>query len=363
MSSNFGKSIHISIFGQSHSEAIGVVIDGLPAGEYIDLEQAQAFMKRRAPGQHKYATPRKEADLVEVVSGLMDGKTCGAPLCAMIQNTNARSKDYTHLIKTPRPGHADYTATIKYHGFQDYRGGGHFSGRLTAPLCFAGAVCMQILARRNIHIGAHILSIKQIQDQAFDAVHVTAEQLHTVTAKEFPVINDAVAVQMQDVIEDARLSQDSVGGIVEAAAVGLPVGLGEPMFDGLESELAAILFAIPAVKGVSFGEGFGAASLFGSENNDPFYYDETGAVKTTTNHHGGSLGGISSGMPLTVKVAFKPTPSISREQQTIGLESKQNETVRVMGRHDPCIVPRAVPCVEAAMAIALLDLYYMQNKG
>lgn len=362
MSSNFGERIKISIFGQSHSEAIGVVIDGLPAGEEIDLEAVSRFMKRRAPGQHKYSTTRKEADIPEVVSGLFEGKTCGAPLCAVIPNTNMRSKDYTNLMKTPRPGHADYTAAIKYSGFQDYRGGGHFSGRLTAPLCFAGAVCMQILARKGIQIGAHILSIKEVRDDAFDPVQISAEILQEITEKVFPVCDDAAGERMREVIEDARLAQDSVGGVIEAAAIGLPVGLGEPMFNGLESKLAAILYAIPAVKGVEFGKGFAAAALMGSENNDPFYYDADGRVKTSTNHHGGSLGGISSGMPLVLRTAFKPTPSISQEQQTIGLDTRQNETIRIMGRHDPCIVPRAVPCVEAAMAVALLDLYYMQNK-
>ncbi len=360
MSSKFGHRIQISVFGQSHSQAIGVVIDGLPAGERIDLDQVQAFMKRRAPGRHPYATPRKETDTPEILSGLFEGRTCGAPLCAVIHNTNAHSKDYSNLIKTPRPGHADYTAAIKYHGFQDYRGGGHFSGRLTAPLCFAGAVCMQILARKGIQIGAHILSIKQVRDLSFDAIHMTAKDLQAVTSKEFPTLDDEAGRKMQKLIEDVRLVQDSVGGVIEAAAVGLPVGLGEPMFDGLESHLASILYAIPAVKGLEFGNGFGATMLYGSENNDPFYYDENGMIKTKTNHHGGSLGGISSGMPLTLRVAFKPTPSISQEQQTVGLESGKNETVRVIGRHDPCIVPRAVPCVEAAVAVALLDLYEMK---
>lgn len=361
MSSKFGHSIQISIFGQSHSEAIGVVIDGLPAGEEIDMQQVQAFMKRRAPGQHKYATTRKEADIPEILSGLFEGKTCGAPLCAVIHNTNAHSKDYSNLVKTPRPGHADYTAAIKYRGFQDYRGGGHFSGRLTAPLCFAGAVCMQILERKGITIGAHILSVKHVQDKPFDAVEITAQDLQEVTKKVFPTLDEEAGRKMQELIEDVRLAQDSVGGVIEAAAVGLPVGIGEPMFDGLESHLASILYAIPAVKGLEFGEGFGAAMLYGSENNDPFYYDTSGVVQTKTNHHGGSLGGISSGMPLTMRIALKPTPSISQEQQTIGLESGKDETVRVIGRHDPCIVPRAVPCVEAAIAVALLDLYEMQK--
>lgn len=360
MSSNFGERVKISIFGQSHSEGIGVVIDGLPAGEDVNMGKIQAFMKRRAPGQHKYTTPRKEDDVPHILSGLFEGKTCGSPLCAVIENTNTRSKDYTQLKEMPRPGHADFTAEIKYGGFQDYRGGGHFSGRLTAPLCFAGAVCMQILERRGIQIGSHILSIKEEKDACLDAVSVSAMELEKVKEKIFPVFSDNAGEKMQAIIEAARMEGDSVGGVIEAAVVGLPVGVGEPMFDGLESKLASILFAIPAVKGVEFGEGFAASRLFGSENNDAFYYDANGQVKTRTNHHGGSLGGISSGMPLTVRVAFKPTPSISKEQDTISLPKEKEEKLQVTGRHDPCIVPRAVPCVEAALAVALLDLYCLK---
>ncbi len=363
MSSNFGERLKISIFGQSHSDAIGVNIDGLPVGEYIDLEQVQAFLQRRAPGQNAYSTTRTEADVPKVLSGLWQDRTCGAPLCAMIENTDTRSKDYSNLRKMPRPGHADYTAAVKYQGFQDYRGGGHFSGRLTAPLCFAGAVCMQILERKGITIGAHIAAIKQCQDTSWDTVNITAQMLQDVTKKTFPTIDDKAGEQMQAVIAQAKAEQNSVGGIIEAVAVGLPVGLGEPMFDGIESKVAALLYAIPAVKGVEFGAGFAAATMMGSMHNDDFYYDAAGNIKTKTNHHGGSLGGISSGMPLVVRAAFKPTPSISQEQQTIGWETKRNETLRIVGRHDPCIVPRAVPCVEAAIAIALLDLYLLQYRG
>ena len=315
MSSSFGEKVKIMIFGQSHSEAIGVVIDGLPVGEEIDLEAVRKFMERRAPGRNAYSTPRKEADLPRVVSGLFEGKTCGAPICAVIENTNTRSKDYDKLKDLPRPGHADFTAWVKYKGANDHRGGGHFSGRLTAPLCFAGAVCMQILERRGIHIGAHILSIKGVQDTPFDAVAVDADTLKAVTEKVFPVQNDAAGEEMQ-----------------------------------------ATIYAIPAVKGVEFGEGFGVAALFGSENNDNFTYQADGTVRTTTNHHGGSLGGISSGMPLVLRAAFKPTPSIGQTQDTISISRGENDTLAIVGRHDPCIVPRAVPCVEAAAAVALLDL-------
>ena len=356
MSSDFGKKVKIQIFGQSHSEAIGVVIDGLPVGEEIDMEQVQQFMERRAPGRNAYSTPRKEGDVPRVVSGLFEGKTCGAPICAIIENTNTRSKDYDKLKDLPRPGHADFTAWVKYDGYNDHRGGGHFSGRLTAPLCFAGAVCKQILERKGIHVGAHILSIKGVKDIPFDEVHVDAEALQKVTAKAFPVQEDAAGEAMQAAIAAAKEKGDSVGGIIECAVTGLPVGVGEPMFDGLESRLAAAVFAIPAVKGVEFGAGFGVADLFGSENNDDFIYQADGTVETKTNNHGGSLGGISSGMPLVFRAAFKPTPSISREQDTISISKRENDKLAVVGRHDPCIVPRAVPCVEAAAAVAILDL-------
>ena len=356
MSSDFGKKVKISIFGQSHSEAIGVVIDGLPVGEEIDLEEVQKFMERRAPGRNAWSTPRKEADMPRVVSGLFEGKTCGAPICAIIENTNTKSKDYDKLKDLPRPGHADYTAWVKYDGCNDHRGGGHFSGRLTAPLCFAGAVCKQILERKGIYVGAHILSIKGVKDVSFDAVSVDAEALKGVTSKMFPVQDDAAGEAMQAAIASARERGDSVGGIVECAVTGLPVGVGEPMFDGLESMLAAAIFAVPAVKGVEFGTGFGVADLFGSENNDDFIYMEDGTVKTKTNHHGGSLGGISSGMPLVFRAVFKPTPSISMEQDTISISKRENDKLAVEGRHDPCIVPRAVPVVEAAAAVAILDL-------
>ena len=356
MASDFGKKVKITIFGQSHSEAIGVVIDGLPVGEEIDLDAVQKFMERRAPGRNAYSTSRKEADLPRVVSGLFEGKTCGAPICAIIENTNTRSKDYDKLKDLPRPGHADFTAWVKYGGYNDHRGGGHFSGRLTAPLCFAGAVCKQILERKGIHVGAHILSIKGVKDIPFDAVEIDAETLQAVAEKAFPVQDDVAGEEMQAAITAAKEKGDSVGGIVECAITGLPVGVGEPMFDGLESVLAQAIFAIPAVKGVEFGAGFAVAELFGSENNDDFIYNEDGTVKTKTNNHGGSLGGISSGMPLVFRAAFKPTPSISMEQDTISISKRENDRLAVTGRHDPCIVPRAVPVVEAAAAVAILDL-------
>lgn len=356
MSSSFGVHLKITIFGQSHSEAVGVVIDGLPAGESIDMERVQRFLERRAPGRNAYSTSRKEGDIPRMLSGLFDGKTCGAPLCAVIENTNTNPKDYALLKDMPRPGHADYTAWVKYGASNDYRGGGHFSGRLTAPFCFAGAVCIQILERRGIHIGAHILSVHNITDTPFDPVAVNKKTLRDVTEKEFPVLNDNTGAEMRTAIAEAKNNMDSVGGIVECAISGLPVGIGEPIFDGLESRLSAALFAIPAVKGVEFGEGFRSAALFGSENNDAFFYDVNGQVQTKTNHHGGILGGISSGMPLLFRAAFKPTPSIASEQESISLSRQENTSLRIIGRHDPCIVPRAVPCVEAAAAVALLDM-------
>lgn len=361
MSSQIGEMIKVSIFGQSHSEAIGVVIDGLPAGEYVDMEKVQQFMERRAPGRNAHSTSRKEGDVPRVLSGIFNDRTIGAPLCAIIENTNTRSKDYDALKDVPRPSHADFTAEIKYNGFQDHRGGGHFSGRLTAPLCFAGAVCMQILERKGIHVGGHILSIQNVDDDKFDDVNVSVEDFLNVQSHDFPTINVEKGEEMKEAIAKAKKDLDSVGGVVECVAVGLPVGIGEPMFNGLESKLSGILFGIPAVKGVSFGEGFGVAKLRGSENNDDFYVADNGDIKTKTNRHGGSLGGISSGMPLTMEVAFKPTPSIAKSQNSVSLKGNCDTNLEIHGRHDPCIVPRALPCVEAGVAIGLLDLLYINQ--
>ncbi|MEG6522458.1 chorismate synthase [Desulfotomaculum sp. 1211_IL3151] len=356
MSFNFGTNVRISVFGQSHSEAIGVVLDGLPPGEEIDLAGVQSFMLRRAPGQNTFSTSRREPDRAKVISGLLAGKTCGSPLCAIIENTDCKSADYANIFDVPRPSHADYCAYMKYEGANDIRGGGHFSGRLTAPLCFAGAVCLQILERRGIFIGAHIQSIGEIADKSFDPVLVEAAELTAVANKPFAVLDDAIGQQMLEQIELVKGQADSIGGVIECCAVGVPVGLGEPIFCGLENKLATAVFAIPAVKGVEFGTGFASSKLRGSQNNDEFYYDNNGLVKTRTNHHGGILGGIASGMPIIMRIAFKPTPSIGLQQSSIRLSQKTNTTISIKGRHDPCIVPRAVPCVEAAMAITLLDL-------
>ena len=350
MSSVWGRNLTITVFGQSHAEAIGVVVDGLPAGLRIDTEELQAFMKRRAAGG-AFATARVEADTPEFVSGLVDGVTCGAPVTALIRNTNVRSGDYSDLRDHPRPSHADYPASVRFDGANDIRGGGQFSGRLTAALCVAGGLCMQFLKTKGIAVGAHIASIGNIQDGAFDPVNVTAADFVT---DSFPVRDEQAKAAMQEIVTAARNDGDSVGGTIECAAVGVPTGIGDPLFDGLENRISSIVFGIPAVKGIEFGNGFDAAELKGSENNDA-YYMEGDTVKTRTNRHGGILGGISTGMPLIFRVAIKPTPSIAKEQQTVELSSKTDYTLAIKGRHDPCIVPRAVPCVEAALAIALAD--------
>ena len=351
MSCNFGNNIKITIFGQSHSEAIGVVIDGLPAGFKIDTEKVTSFMKRRAPGQNDLSTPRKEADEVKIISGVVDNVTCGAPLCAIIENTNTRSGDYDKLKFIPRPAHSDFAAWVKHEGFNDIRGGGNFSGRMTAPLCFAGAVCMQILEEKGIKIGAHISSIGKVKDEKFNPVAV---DFGNVQSKSFPVIDDNKGEMMRKTIYDAKGNGDSVGGTIECAIIGMPAGIGDPIFDGIENRISSAVFGIPAIKGIEFGSGFEGSELFGSENNDDFIC-ENGEIRTVTNNHGGILGGISSGMPIIFRVAVKPTPSIAKKQQSVNVESLEKEELVIGGRHDPCIVPRAVPCIEAAAAVVIAD--------
>lgn len=357
MASYLGEHIHVSVFGQSHSPAIGVVVDGLPAGERVDMEELGRFLKRRAPGQNATSTPRKEADLPQFLSGLVDDVTCGAPLAALIENTNTRSQDYAQLRDKPRPGHADFTAQVKYGGFQDVAGGGHFSGRLTAPLCIAGGICLQMLKRRGIEVAAHIASVAGEADRPFDPMGESVETMEKLKRAPFPVLDEKAGERMRKVILQAKEEGDSVGGIVECLVTGVPAGLGEPMFGGLENRLAAALFGIPAVKGVEFGAGFGVATMRGSENNDPFTVKD-GKVVTETNHAGGILGGITNGMPLVFRLAFKPTPSIAKQQQTVSMSKNQVEELVVTGRHDPCIVPRAVPVVEAVTALVLSDLLF-----
>ena len=353
MSSTYGENLRLTIFGQSHSPAIGVTVEGLPAGLAIDMAALQAFLDRRAPGRDKNSTTRKEADMPEFLSGLTGNFTCGAPLTAIIRNTNTRSGDYSELEHKPRPGHADYTAYVKYGPHRDYAGGGHFSGRLTAPLCIAGGICLQLLAKEGITVRARIRSVADVTDDA----PFTASVAH----KPFPTVSDAAGEEMQQRIADAKAACDSVGGVVECIVEGAPVGLGDPMFGGMENRIAQAVFGIGAVKGVEFGDGFEVAKLRGSENNDPFRVED-GKIVTTTNHCGGILGGITNGMPIVVRAAFKPTPSIGMEQNTVDLRTMENTRLTIHGRHDPCIVHRAVPCVEAAVAIAVYDAYLQHKK-
>ena len=353
MSSSYGENIRVTIFGQSHSKAIGVTIEGLPAGEKLDFEQLQRFLSRRAPGQNAWSTARKEADAPEFVSGVVGNVTCGAPLTALIYNTDTRSKDYSQLSRLPRPGHADYTAAVKYGGHQDFAGGGHFSGRLTAPLCVAGGICLQLLQREGITVLSRIWRIGTIED--------SGELCASTADKHFPVVDEQQGEKMRELIARARAEGDSVGGVVECQVLGLPVGLGDGMFDGMESRLGRILFGIPAVKGVEFGDGFALTQRRGSEANDAFTV-ENGKIVTATNHCGGILGGITDGMPLVFRAAFKPTPSIAREQRSVNLETGEEQPLMIQGRHDPCIVPRAVPVVEAAAAIAVYDALLQRRK-
>ena len=354
MSSTYGEKIKISVFGESHGGGIGVVIDGLPAGEAIDFDAVLAQMARRAPGRDKTATPRKESDLPRVLSGMLGDVLTGAPLCAVIENTNTRSQDYGDLLAKPRPGHSDYTAYIKYHGANDIRGGGHFSGRITAPLVFAGAVCRQLLERRGIQIAAHIQSVGSIHDKPFDPVAVPSALIKRLSASSFALIDESAEEPVRAEIEAARLAQDSVGGTIECAVTGLPAGVGEPMFDGLEGAIAKAVFGVPAVKGIEFGAGFALAAMRGSRANDAFCY-QNGHVVTETNHCGGILGGIANGMPLIFRCAVKPTPSISQPQKTVDLQTGENNVLTIHGRHDPCIVPRAVPVIEAVTALAIIN--------
>lgn len=409
MQSTFGKNIRVSIWGGSHEPAIGVDIEGIPVGTRIDMNQLRAFLKRRAPGNSPFATKRKEPDLPIPVAGIAawgggtppeqaddprqaddhrqaddpgnltssdstqvagDPKQAGdpgalteasviittAPLISFeIRNTDTRSGDYKGLRAVPRPGHADYTARLRYGDTLNMAGGGPFSARMTAPLCIAGGIALQMLKEKNIEIGAHLYAIAGIEDIPLDPVSVSAETLAKLRKMEFPVLSETAGEKMAQAILQAKNDLDSVGGIVEVCATGLPGGIGGAMYDGLESYLAPIFFGIPAVKGVEFGAGFHAAELRGSENNDPFYYDNNGQVKTRTNYHGGILGGITTGMPLLARLAFKPTPSISRKQDSVDLEAHKNETLVVKGRHDPCVAVRAVPITEAALALGILD--------
>ena len=333
MSSSYGDNIRITIFGQSHAPAIGVTIEGLPAGFTVDRAALQAFLDRRAPGRDATSTARREADAPEFLSGLVGDVTCGAPLTAIIRNSNTRSQDYEELRAVPRPGHADWPAQVRFGGFQDVAGGGHFSGRLTAPLCIAGGIVLQILAQKGVSVQAR------------------AERIAGETDPD----------RQREAILAAKAAGDSVGGVIACEVRGMPVGVGDPMFGGLENRIAQAVFGIPAVKGIEFGDGFAASERRGSENNDPYRMVD-GKVKPVTNHAGGILGGLSTGEPITFRVAIKPTSSIAIEQDSVNLQTGENTRLRVHGRHDPCIVPRAVPCVEAAAALAVYDALLERRK-
>lgn len=353
--STYGEKIKLTVFGESHGEAIGAVLSGVPAGYKIDMDKVLVQMARRAPGKDKTATPRLEKDFPEVKSGILNGVTTGAPIACVIENTNTKSKDYSNLLDTPRPSHSDYTAYVKYGGNNDIRGGGHFSGRLTAPIVFAGAVLRQILEEKGIKIAAHISSVADVNDKPFNPVEIDDELISELNNSAFPLIDKSKEKDIREVVENARMNLDSVGGTIECAVVGMPEGIGGPLFEGIEGAISKAVFGIPAVKGIEFGSGFNGTLKRGSENNDAFEY-KNGKVVTKTNNCGGILGGISNGMPIIFRTAVKPTPSISKEQESVNLKTGENTTLTVNGRHDPCIVPRAVPVVEAVAAIAVSDL-------
>ena len=355
MSNTIGNKFKLTVFGESHSDSIGAIIEGVPAGLTIDFENIKLEMDRRRPGKSDISTSRNEMDDAKILSGYFNDKTTGSPISIIINNENKKSKDYSKLINNMRPSHADFPAKIKFNGFNDYRGGGTFSGRLTAPIVFAGAIAKQILKERNIFIGSHISSIKNIKDDNFNELEIKAEILEKLKNEKIPTINKEISMKMENEILKYKKIGDSVGGIVEAAIINLPIGLGEPIFDSFESKLSHMLFSIPGLKGVEFGKGFEISEMTGSDANDEYYYDEFKNIKTYSNNNGGILGGLSSSMPVIFKVAFKPTPSISINQRTINLETKENVELEIDGRHDPCIVPRALVVVEAVAAIVALD--------
>ena len=342
-----------SIFGESHGPAIGVVLEGVPPGLELDLDAVRFDLSRRAPGKNALSTARQEADQPHILSGLFQGCTTGAPLCAVIENTDTRSGDYARTKDLARPGHADYAAHVRYGGFNDYRGGGHFSGRLTAPLVFAGGVAKQLLAQRGVLVGAHISAVYGVSDDALE----DWDSLKAAARKDFPVLNDEKGAEMQEAILEAKNDLDSVGGSIECGVFGLPPGLGGPGFgQNAEGIFSQYLFAVPAVKAVAFGAGVAFALMRGSEANDPLYVDEDGSVKAEQNCAGGINGGITNGMPLVFEVTMRPTPSIARQQFTVDMAKGENAVLELRGRHDPCVVHRAVPVIEAAAALAACEL-------
>ena len=355
MGANFGKNYCISIFGESHGNALGINIDGIPAGTELNLDFISEEMKRRAPGKSELTTSRTEKDEFEILSGFVNGRTTGTPLAMIIRNTNQKSKDYGEIVKKPRPGHADWAGLSRYNGFNDIRGGGHFSGRITAPLVFAGAVAKQILKEKGILIAAHVKSIKDIQDRDFEEKDITQENIDRLRNMILPVLNENIVPDMEKTILKAKEEKNSVGGIVEIMITGIKAGIGDPFFESMESELSRMIFSIPAIKGIEFGAGFNIAKMTGYEANDEMYYDEKGDVKTYTNNNGGITGGITNGMPVNFKVAVKPPASIGKKQRTVNTETKKNDFLEIIGRHDPCIVPRIVVVLEAAAAIVVMD--------
>ncbi|ENZ02646.1 chorismate synthase [Clostridium thermobutyricum] len=355
MSGIWGRNLKVSIFGESHGTGIGITIDGLPSGFEIDLDKVNFEMGRRAPGKSPLSTARKEGDNVEILSGFFEGKTTGTPLCGIIRNKDNRSRDYGKLRDLMRPGHADYTGNVRYNGFNDYRGGGHFSGRITAPIVFAGAICKQILEKEGIKITSHVKSIGKVEDVNFNSLEIEEEIMNNLLNMELPVLDKSVEEKMREEILNAKSEGDSVGGIIECAITGIKAGVGSPFFYSIESVISHLLFSVPAVKGVEFGEGFNITKIRGSEANDSMYYDGD-QVKTRTNNNGGIIGGISNGMPIIFRAGIKPTASIIKKQETINIKTKENEELVIEGRHDPCIVQRAIPVIECIAAIGILDL-------
>ncbi|MGG5460872.1 chorismate synthase [Clostridium sp. B9] len=351
----WGNKIKLSIFGESHGEGIGIVIDGIEPGITINMENIEKDMERRAPGRNSLSTQRKEGDKPEILSGIFNGITTGAPISMIIRNTDKRSRDYSKIKDVMRPGHADFPGYVRYNGFNDYRGGGHFSGRITAPLVFAGALAKEVLKEKGIFVGSHIKQVGKVKDSSFDSLTLNKEDLVSLLEKELPLIDSEKIDAVKEEITSYRMEGDSIGGIVECGIIGLKAGVGNPFFDSLESNIAHLAFSVPAVKGIEFGVGFDFANMKGSEANDEYFIEEK-KIKTYSNNNGGITGGISNGMPVIFRVVIKPTPSISKEQRTVNISTMENETLSVTGRHDPCIVQRALVVIESIAALSVLEL-------
>lgn len=355
MSSTFGENIVVSLFGESHGYCVGATVDGFPAGIKLDFQYINEFMERRKPKLNAFSTSRLEDDTYKIVSGLTNGYTNGSPLTVIILNKSMNSDDYSNMINVVRPSHADFTASIKFRGYNDTLGGGHFSGRLMAPVCFVGAICKYVLEQRNVKVCSHLFSVGNVKDVPFNMTEVSSADINKIYKNDIPVISDDTGRKMIDLVKKINVKKDSVGGIIECACLGVPVGVGAPHFDGIENRLSSAMFGIPGIKGIEFGSGFDGCASFGSVNNDEFYMDK-GSVKTKSNNCGGILGGISNGMPIIFRVAVKPASSIGIEQNTINLKTKENVRITVCGRHDSCIALRAVPCVEAMTSIVIYDM-------